>query len=55
MIGGALSRVSEYLMFRAAQVPRKVLPSSGIRAHCAHWAEDLIREFSDALRRSLLG
>src|SRR5258708_19911538 len=34
-----------YLMFGRRKLPRKVLPSSGIRAHCAHWAEDLIDSF----------
>src|ERR1700730_13755784 len=34
-----------YLMFGRRKLPRKVLPSSGIRAHCAHWAEDLIESF----------
>jgi cardiolipin synthase len=34
-----------YLLFGRRKLPRKVLPSSGIRAHCAHWAEDLIESF----------
>lgn len=34
-----------YLMFGRRKLPRKVLPSSGVRAHCAHWAEDLIESF----------
>ena len=34
-----------YLLFGRRKLPRKVLPWSGIRAHCAHWAEDLIESF----------
>src|SRR6202011_5472946 len=34
-----------YLLFGRRKLPRKLLPSSGIRAQCAHWAEDLIESF----------
>jgi len=34
-----------YLMFGRRKLPRKVLRWSGIRSHCAHWAEDLIESF----------
>lgn len=34
-----------YLMFGRRKLPRRVLPSSGVRAHCEHWAEDLIESF----------
>jgi cardiolipin synthase A/B len=34
-----------YLLFGRRKLPRKVLQSSGILAHCAHWAEDLIESF----------
>jgi cardiolipin synthase len=34
-----------YLMFGRRKLPRKVLRWSGVRAHCTHWAEDLIESF----------
>jgi cardiolipin synthase A/B len=34
-----------YLLFGRRKLPRRVLPSSGVCAHCAHWAEDLIESF----------
>jgi cardiolipin synthase A/B len=34
-----------YLMFGRRKLPRKVLRWSGMRAHCTHWAEDLIESF----------
>src|ERR1700722_14821022 len=34
-----------YLLFGRRKLPRKVLRWSGIRAHCTHWAEDLIESF----------
>jgi cardiolipin synthase len=34
-----------YLMFGRRKLPRKVLPWSGIRPNCTHWAEDLIESF----------
>jgi cardiolipin synthase len=34
-----------YLLFGRRKLPRKVLQSSGVLAHCAHWAEDLIESF----------
>ena len=34
-----------YLMFGRRKLPRKVLHWSGIRAHCTHWAQDLIESF----------
>jgi cardiolipin synthase len=34
-----------YLLFGRRKLPRKLLPSSGIRAQCAHWAENLIESF----------
>jgi cardiolipin synthase A/B len=34
-----------YLLFGRRKLPRKLLRWSGVRAHCAHWAEDLIESF----------
>ena len=34
-----------YILFGRRKLPRKVLRWSGIRAQCAHWAEDLIESF----------
>jgi cardiolipin synthase len=34
-----------YILFGRRKLPRKVLLWSGIRSHCAHWAEDLIESF----------
>jgi cardiolipin synthase len=34
-----------YLLFGRRKLPRRVLQSSGVVAHCAHWAEDLIESF----------
>jgi cardiolipin synthase A/B len=34
-----------YLLFGRRKLPRKRLQWSGVRAHCAHWAEDLIESF----------
>jgi cardiolipin synthase len=34
-----------YLLFGRRKLPRKLLRWSGIGAHCAHWAEDLIESF----------
>jgi cardiolipin synthase A/B len=34
-----------YLLFGRRKLPRKVLRWSGIRAHCTHWAQDLIESF----------
>ncbi len=34
-----------YLMFGRRKLPRKVLSSSGTRAGCEHWAEELVESF----------
>src|ERR1700734_1524340 len=34
-----------YLMFGRRKLPRRVLRWSGVRAHCTHWAQDLIESF----------
>jgi cardiolipin synthase A/B len=34
-----------YLLFGRRKLPRRILPWSGIGAHCRHWAEDLIESF----------